>query len=240
VPLEKDEILAEIRRCAEDNGGVPLGRERFYAATGIRESDWSGRYWTRWSDAVTEAGYAANTLNPSHLDDQLLGPLALLVRDLGRFPTSPELRMRRREDPSFPSHNTYARFGNKAALITRVRDFCATDSDLADVYAICAPLVADEIEPTVPEDTPATDGFVYLLKSGKYHKIGRANDAGRRAYEIRLQQPEPVIEVHTIRTDDPEGIERYWHRRFADRRANGEWFKLTSADVRAFKRRRFM
>jgi len=83
-------------------------------------------------------------------------------------------------------------------------------------------------------------GFVYLMKHGKYYKIGKTNATGRREYELAVQLPEKLRTIHVIKTDDPNGIEEYWHKRFETKRGNGEWFDLETADVQAFKRRKFM
>lgn len=78
------------------------------------------------------------------------------------------------------------------------------------------------------------------MKSGQYYKLGRTNAAGRREYELAIQMPQKLMTVHTIRTDDPVGIEAYWHQRFRMKRQNGEWFDLDAADIKAFQRRKFM
>lgn len=227
----------------EENGGKPPGIDRFASATGIREHDWRGRYWANWSDAVTEAGFVPNTFgNTPSDDDEALRRYALETQRRGRPPTHSELNLARRGDPTFPSVRVYRRLGPKAVLAAKVAEYCESRPELADVSLILAPLIAAQ-QADAADDAQADlveEGFVYLLKSGRHYKVGRTNSFGRRGRELAIQLPVPPDPVHSIRTDDPAGIENYWHRRFADRRANGEWFALTVADVRAFKRRKFM
>lgn len=232
-------IVTEIRRCAAENGGVPLGQRRFLDETGIRETDWSGKFWARWGDALAEAGFEPNRLNPAYPEDALLRSLALFVRELGRVPVSAELKMRARRGDGFPSHNTFARWGSKQNQIIRLAAFCAHEPEFADVHEIVAPLaVATADDTTSSINSAEIRGSVYLAKSGKHYKIGRTNSTGRRLHEIRTQLPEQLTLVHEIQTDDPPGIEHYWHRRFKEKQTNGEWFLLTRSDVAAFKRRR--
>jgi hypothetical protein len=237
--MTKQHILAEIRRTAAANGGVPLGRERFERETGIKESAFLGRFWASWGDAVREAGFAVNSWNAALPEEHLLASYANLTRELGSVPTSPQMRLKRRTDPTFPNDKVFlARFGSKADLLVRVRKFCEERSEFADVLTI----LGDTVQGTAPIRArhEAPIGFVYLTKFGRHFKIGRTNAVGRRERELAIQLPEKSKTIHVIETDDPEGIEAYWHRRFAAKRGNGEWFSLDGSDVATFKRRRFM
>lgn len=240
--MDKGHILAEIRRTAKDNGGEPLGIARFSHETGIREADWHGKFWARWGDALREAGFKPNEFNKAYPEDEVIEKFICLMRELGHFPVLGELKMKSRADEHFPSHNVFARLGSKQQLAAKVLSYCERHAGYEDVAALCVSIASKSISPV--ERGPAADqttiGFVYLMKSGAYYKLGRSNAAGRREYELSIQMPEKLVTVHTIRTDDPVGIEAYWHQRFEPKRTNGEWFDLSVIDVKAFKRRKFM
>jgi hypothetical protein len=242
--ITRDEVLKEIRRTAVENGGKALGRRSFFAATGIRESDWMGHWWTTWGEAVREAGFEPRRMNPRLDDEIVLLGAARIVQQYGHFPTAAEIRLACSSDSTLPSHNTFSRFGGLDGLRARLATFSA-ERGLPDVVA----LLQDEIGPTTPHDLhprdnedaeELPDGFVYLIKSGRHFKIGKANSIDQRHRQLRIQLPQPAEIVHRIKTDDPYGIEAYWHRRYAEKRLNGEWFALSADDVKAFKRRKFM
>jgi len=235
----RDQILSEIKRLAEASGGQAPGRQAFRAATGIREADWLGRYWASWGDAIAEAGFTPNELQRRLDADSVLEHLAVATRHYGRAPSEAQLRMYSRSNPGFPGHSTFNNhFGDKAATIDRLRDWVVSRPAFADVAALLGPRAEAPAGGPTRAITPV-DGYVYLIRSGDHHKIGRTDNIERRFKEISIALPAAATIEHHIRTDDPNGIEAYWHRRFADRRANGEWFKLGPADVAAFKRRKF-
>jgi|SRR6185436_7534550 len=241
--FDKTHILAEIRRTAADNAGSPLGTQRFASETGIGRSDWYGKYWVRWGDALQEAGFAPNTLQEAYDESFLLDRLAALVKELGHFPVEGEVRLKARNDPTFPAATTFYQVGSKPQRVAKLVQY-AREHHHDDVVAICEPLLVPERQTNVERRDKSSEnqqfGFVYLIRFGRYYKIGRSNAVGRRERELAIQLPEKTHLIHVIRTDDPAGIELYWHRRFEAKRGNGEWFELTATDIAAFKRRKFM
>ena len=89
--MDREEILAAIKRTAEENGGKPLGRGRFERATGIGTSDWL-RYWSRFGDIQRDAGFEPNQLQAAYDDGYLFEKIIELARELKKFPTIAEKR----------------------------------------------------------------------------------------------------------------------------------------------------
>jgi hypothetical protein len=237
--VDKEHILSEIRRIMRANGGKAPGFRQLERETGIKRHEWYGRYWSRWSDAVREAGGEANQLTEAYTDAFVLQKLVLLTRSLGRVPAQGDLMLERRNDSGFPSEKVFRRLGAKSQRASRVIAYCEANpgnEDVASLWRQKGSSATSEVE--LADSTVPVVGYVYLFKHGtrREYKIGRTNNLLRREGEIGIQLPEKLQPIHHIKTDDPAGVENYWHTRFACKRKEGEWFALTAEDVRAFKR----
>ena len=232
-------IVAEIRRVAQQIGRPP-GRQVFEKETGIRVPEWYGVHFRSWGDALEEAGYEPNEKQGKFSSEQVLRKYATAVRHFGRIPADIDIRMYSRNRHDFPAHTTFANhFGNKTKLVAALAKWIRENDEFADLIGLMPEPKRQDSGVLPHSDTRPDEGFVYLLKSGSHYKIGRSDEVERRIKEIGVAMPESVTLEHSIRTDDPPGIEAYWHRRFAAKRAKGEWFQLTTRDVRDFKRRKF-
>jgi hypothetical protein len=237
--MTKAEILDSIRRFAATNNGKAPGSQRLGTEVGLRKVDWYPKLWVRWSDAVREAGLQPNSLAVALPDEVLIAKLVVLIRQLGRFPIESDLILSR-ANGDFPDRAAFSRLGNKRQRVARVLAHCREQGGFEDVIPLCEAAAASAPSPAERLTAPSVRsvGYVYLIKHGNRaeYKIGRTHNPVRREGEIRLELPEKLQPVHYIKTDDPSGVERYWHDRFAKQAKEGEWFALTSADVQAFKR----
>jgi Meiotically up-regulated gene 113 len=240
---DKDFIIAEIRRTAADNAGVPLGQRAFERETGISRSQWRGKFWRDWSDALIESGLTPNQAPEAHTQTFLIRSLAGLTRKLGRFPSHADLRLEKIANRSFPGVEAISRLGSAAERVELVRQHASDHSEFADILNLLPDSAADGDASKLDSES-LIEGFVYmgLLRVGreKRYKIGKTNLVERRHGELSAQLPADLELVHAIKTDDITGIEAYWHRRFADKCTKGEWFNLSRDDVSAFKRRKVM
>lgn len=230
----KQDIIEAIRRAAKENGGKPLGVDRFEKEIGINRYDW-GRYWARFGDAQKEAGFEPNQLQGAHVDEFLIEKIISLARKLGKFPTYGEIEVERRNDGELPTIKAFRRLGTKEQLAEKVIEYCKNKSGYDDIIELSKSVLGKSNKKENGDGANSRIGEVYLFKSGRYYKIGKTNDTVRRGNELRIQLPEKIDLIHSIKTDDPSGVEAYWHRRFKVKRMQGEWFDLNSIDIKAFK-----
>ena len=233
----KESIIDAYNDLITTHGGKHIGEGVFKRETGISPYYWRGGLWRSWSAFQADAGHTPNSPTQKIADEIILHRFAELALERNEIPTQADLKLKRKEDPTFPGADAFRRFGNRDVLLAKVTEYCEGNPQFLPVLQHLKQGFSSSLGHRL--ESFQIKGFVYLLRSGKNYKLGRSNAVGQRLRELAIQLPQKPDTVHVIETDDPEGIEQYWHRRFADKRQGGEWFLLSPDDVRAFKKRRF-
>jgi hypothetical protein len=238
--MTKESILSEIRRLAKERDGR-VGLKAFLKATGIPEKQILGRHWATWNEAVKDAGLeTASFMRPRSSEASVLEAITQLVARLQKWPTENEFSLARRSDSSFPSLKVIRRLRAEGTLPAKLLAHCADRQELGSAREIAARQASSASKEGTPYERAPIQGYVYMLRSGRSYKIGRSNSPARRHREVRLDLPDRTDLVHSIETDDPNGIEAYWHRRFESKRIRDtEFFKLDATDIAGFKRRKY-
>lgn len=79
-------------------------------------------------------------------------------------------------------------------------------------------------------------GFVYLLKSASYYKIGRTINVQKRVSNLSTATPHKIILVSSKEVSDCVILEAFLHSSFDGYRIrNTEWFKLPKEVVESVK-----
>lgn len=80
-------------------------------------------------------------------------------------------------------------------------------------------------------------GYVYLVFNPRtrLYRIGLSVRPLQRCYVHSWQARAKCVILHTIATNNTHRLERIAHRRFADRRIKGEWFRLSRSQVKVFQ-----
>lgn len=73
-------------------------------------------------------------------------------------------------------------------------------------------------------------GYVYVLKTGEYYKIGITSQPNKRFSSITML-PYEINLLFMFYVKDYLNVETYLHRYFSDKNVKGEWFKLDEKDI---------
>ena len=235
--LTKEQILNEVRRYSKKNGGKTPSEKKLFENTEVGIYD-RMRYWPNYGSLIKDAGLKPNKFDKTKYNhNQLCEIFIEVIRENSKWPTRCFLDVKHHNEPSFPDSSTfYNKLGLTKELAKTIIDFTEDKKNYDDIIKICNSIINkySERDKNVKDENLA-NGFVYLGKQHGVYKIGKINDTKRRRDDITLLGSEPFKLIHEIKTDDMNGIEKYWHNRFKSKHKRGEWFNLSRADVSAFK-----
>lgn len=240
MSYSQEEIIDKYRQLRTEIGHSPTSKE-FYSETGISEHAAEVAFGNRpYSKIQLAEGDKPRKFGlPGRSPDEFFEVYGNVIRDLQAVPTTTEWKHRKTK-PTAHSYRKKLKV-NWQQMPFVFQEWAVNKSGWEEVIRICkAHCMNIRQDSDKTNKTLSSVGYVYLMKSGKYYKLGKTNSVGRREYELGAKLPEEVKTIHFIETDDPDGIEAYWHKRFEQKRKKGEWFELSAQDVKVFKKRKRM
>lgn len=98
----------------------------------------------------------------------------------------------------------------------------------------------EEQPPVIGEATSSPrGGYVYVLKSAYGFKVGRTRNIPNRMRSFGVHLPIFYSIPFCVWFDDHINAETNYHRIFAEKHINGEWFDLSDADIDLIRSRNF-
>jgi hypothetical protein len=74
--------------------------------------------------------------------------------------------------------------------------------------------------------------FLYIIKCNEFHKIGIATDIQERFLALQTGNPYKLQLVDCFQIPNARKVEQHLHRKYANLRELGEWFRLGDDSVR--------
>ncbi len=237
-----EQFVMDTYRKQVNVHGKLLSQADFMRQTRISAYHWEGGYWRSWSEFQAALGFTPNKRKTKTPDGVLLRRYAELALELKRLPRYTDMKVRRRQDPSFPCDATYYLFGGHARFMLKLEAFCEGKPEFAPVAAMLDERRSQYIA-RQRNGTRGVRGFVYLCRAGepqlRTYRLGHERGGYKRVRRLAQRMRVLPDTIHVIDTDDPQGIESYWHARFRPYRMGENVYHLDWNDVLAFRLRRF-
>lgn len=79
------------------------------------------------------------------------------------------------------------------------------------------------------------EGYLYIIKSGEYYKIGKALKPKQRIKTYITENPNKITVILCEKVKDYTKTEKELHSKFKDKNHNREWFNLDDKDINLIK-----
>ena len=237
MELTQEQIISEYKKLKLKLGRVPNARE-FYSETKV--TDYSARVafgGNAYSKIQSEAGDEPRKFcTNGRKEYEFFEIYGRVVRELNRIPTVADW-MHRKEKPTLSGYRHKLKINWKQMPLAFI-DWAINKSDWEDVVDICTSYCKErKLYSENTEVLTTSYGYVYLIKANRkgQYKIGKTGSPAGRKSQLSQLDPHDRRYEHVLETNDPCGLENYWHRRFEDKKVSGEIFKLSKKDLKAFK-----